>query len=65
MAEAGRGRAEVAVLTALPLDDPTRAAALVHELAAVGATRIVHGWRYADADAFARAAESLARLRNA
>jgi hypothetical protein len=32
----------------------------------IGATRIVHGWRYADAAAFARAAEVLAgRVRSA
>jgi probable F420-dependent oxidoreductase len=63
MAAAGRARAEVAVVTALPLDDAPRAAALAREFAAVGVSRLIHGWRYADAAAFARAAEAMVRLR--
>lgn len=51
---------EVIVLTTLALDDPPRAAAQARALAAVGATRLVHAWRYPDAAAFARAAETLA-----
>ena len=54
------------VATALALDDPPRAAEQVRALSDIGATRIVHGWRYADAAAFARAAEVLAgRVRSA
>lgn len=63
MADAGRPPAEVAVLTSLPLDDPSRAAAVARDFAAAGATRLIHGFRYADAAAFGRAAECLASLR--
>ena len=59
-AEAGKRVPEVVVLTTLALDDPPRAAAQARALAAVGATRLVHAWRYPDAAAFARAAETLA-----
>ena len=48
----------IAALT-LPLDDPPRAADQAAALQAVGVTGLVHGWRYPDADAFARAAELL------
>ena len=60
-ARAEKPRPEVIVLTALPLDDPPRAVDRVRAFAAVGATRVVHGWRYPDAAAFARAAETMAR----
>ena len=59
---AGRPAPEVVVLTALPLADPERAIKHARSLAAVGATRLVHGTRYADADEFARAAELLAKV---
>lgn len=64
MAAAGKRAAEVIVLTALPVDDRPRLAALLHDLAAIGVTRVVHGWRYPDASAFARAAEALAQARS-
>ena len=48
----------IAALT-LPLDDPPRAADQAAALQAVGVNGLVHGWRYPDADAFARAAEQL------
>jgi probable F420-dependent oxidoreductase len=65
-AAAGKPRPEVVVLASLPLDDPSRAAAAIRSLAEVGATRVVHAWRYPDADAFARVAEILgARVRSA
>jgi probable F420-dependent oxidoreductase len=48
----------IAALT-LPLDDPPRAADEAAALQAVGVTGLLHGWRYPDADAFARAAEVL------
>jgi probable F420-dependent oxidoreductase len=63
MRAAGKPDPDVAVLTELPLDDPPAAAARVRALADVGATRIGHGWRYPDAAAFARAADTLATLR--
>ena len=65
-AEAGKPPPEVIIATALALDDPPRAAEQVRAFRDIGATRIVHGWRYADAAAFARAAEVLAgRVRSA
>jgi len=63
MAEAGRPRAQIAVLTSLPLHDAERAATIVAEFADIGATHLIHGWRYADSAAFAHAAAVLARLR--
>jgi probable F420-dependent oxidoreductase len=50
---------EVVLVTSLPLDDPPRAIDQLGALAAAGVTRIVHGWRYADAAAFRQAAETL------
>lgn len=63
MTAAGRGEPEVAVLTTLPLDDAARAADRLHAFADVGATRVIHAWRYADAAEFGRACEQLAGLR--
>lgn len=62
MNAAGKSSAEVVVITSLALADPPRAADQVRRLAEVGATRIVHGWRYPDVTAFARAAETLRSL---
>ena len=56
----GKPAPEVAVLTRLPLADPTRAADLARAFRAAGATSLVHGSRYADAAEFARDAEALA-----
>jgi alkanesulfonate monooxygenase SsuD/methylene tetrahydromethanopterin reductase-like flavin-dependent oxidoreductase (luciferase family) len=56
-AAAGKVPPEVVVLTMLAIDDPPRAAEQIRALANVGATRVVHAWRYPDAAAFARAAE--------
>jgi hypothetical protein len=61
-AAAGKPAPEVALLTTLPLDDPLSAAARVQAFAAIGVTRVIHAWRYPDAAAFARAAETLAPL---
>jgi probable F420-dependent oxidoreductase len=62
-AAAGNPAPEIAVLTELPLDDPSATEARVQAFAAIGATRLAHAWRYPDVAAFARAAETLARLR--
>jgi probable F420-dependent oxidoreductase len=51
-AKAGRPPQEVVMATSLPLDDPPRAAEAARAYAEVGVTRLVHGWRYADASAF-------------
>ncbi len=61
-AAAAKAAPEVAVLTQLPLDDPPAASARIRAFAGVGATRLVHAWRYADAGELARAAESLGSL---
>ncbi len=60
-AAAGAGVPEVAVLTTLPLDDAPRARDVLARYAAAGATRVVHGARYPDADGFRRLLDRLAR----
>jgi probable F420-dependent oxidoreductase len=59
MARAGKPPPEVVAITTLALDDPPRAAEQARGFAAAGVTRLVHGWRYADAPEFARAASAL------
>jgi len=63
MAAAGKPAPEIVLMTALPLDDTQRTAEQLQQLAQLGATRVVHGGRYPDAGAFARAAATLARAR--
>ena len=58
-AAAGKPPPLVTTMTTLPLDDPPHAADQAAALRAVGVTGLVHAWRYPDADAFARAAETL------
>ena len=58
-ADAGKPPPLVIAALTLPLDDPPRAADEAAALRAVGVTGLLHGWRYPDADAFARAAEIL------
>jgi alkanesulfonate monooxygenase SsuD/methylene tetrahydromethanopterin reductase-like flavin-dependent oxidoreductase (luciferase family) len=58
-AAAGKPRPEVIAVGALPVGDPGALEARVRALAAVGVTRVVHAWRYADAHAFGRVAEAL------
>jgi len=53
---------EVAVLTALPLEDVDRTRALLVRYAEAGATRVIHGARYPDADAFRVMIERLATV---
>ncbi len=62
MRTAGKLAPEVAVVTELPLEDRAAAAARVAAFADVGTTRLAHVWRYADVDAFARAAVTLRTL---
>jgi len=59
---AGKAVPEVVVITQLALDDEGRAAEQVAELREVGATEIVHAWRYAGAKEFGQAAQALSRL---
>jgi probable F420-dependent oxidoreductase len=61
-AAADRRAPEVVSMGRLPLEDPSRAADQLAALAEVGVTCHVHGDRYADATAFARIADRLARL---
>lgn len=60
-ATAGKPLPEVALLTALPLEDPSRAAERARAFAAVGVTRLIHAWRYAEVTAFVTAAERLTK----
>lgn len=62
MAAAGKPAPEVVLLTRLPLDDRAQATARAQAFAAIGVTRIVHGWRYADDAEFRRACDALAGL---
>jgi len=48
----GLGPPEIAVLTRLPLDDQGAARDVLARYAAAGATRVIHGARYADAAGF-------------
>ncbi|HTO07985.1 MAG TPA: TIGR03619 family F420-dependent LLM class oxidoreductase [Myxococcota bacterium] len=57
---AGKPAPELAVMTRLPLEEPARAADLAHAYAELGATRLVHASRYADAAEFARSAQAIA-----
>ncbi len=43
----------------LPTSSTENWAEQLQQLAAIGATRVVHAWRYPDAAAFARAADAL------
>jgi hypothetical protein len=54
---------EIVVMTGLPLDDPGAARDRLAAFAAAGATRVVHGGRYADVDGGRRALDALAGLR--
>jgi probable F420-dependent oxidoreductase len=58
--ESGRGAPEVVLLTSFDVREPSAAKERVAELAEVGVTGLVHGARYSDAEAFARAVDFLA-----
>jgi probable F420-dependent oxidoreductase len=57
---AGLAVPEIAVLTALPLGDPAAVRALVAAYREAGATRLIHGGRYADLDDFRRGLDGVA-----
>lgn len=61
-ADAGHADPEVVLITGLDLEDVEHGVAQAEALAAVGATRIVHGGRYADAATFIASAEKLTRI---
>ncbi len=59
--DAGKPHPEVVVMTGFSLGEPAQAVDQAHALAEAGATRLVHGPRYADAAAFQDEAECLAQ----
>ena len=65
MAAAGKPAPEVVLLQPLPAEDDERLAFRLGELAALGVTRVVHPWRYRDAEEVARVAARLVAARNA
>ena len=64
MAAAGKPTPEVVLLQPLPVEDDERLAARLRELAALGITRVVHPWRYRDAEEVARIAARLVAARD-
>lgn len=64
-AAAGAPVPPVAVMTALPLDDVGAARAVVQRYAKAGATRLIHGARYADEGEFRARLERLAEVARA
>lgn len=65
MAAAGKPPPEVVLLQPLPLEDDAKLTARLRELAALGVTRVVHPWRYQDAEDVARVAARLVAARAA
>ena len=65
MAAAGKPAPEVVLLQPLPAEDDERHSFRLGELAALGVTRVVHTWRYRDAEEVARVAARLVAARNA
>jgi probable F420-dependent oxidoreductase len=65
MAAAGKPAPEIVLLQSLPVEDDGRLAARLGELAALGVTRVVHPWRYRDAEEVGRVAARLVAGRDA
>jgi probable F420-dependent oxidoreductase len=65
MAAAGKPAPEVVLLQPLPVEDDARLASRLGELAALGVTRVVHPWRYRDAEEVAHVSARLAAARDA
>jgi probable F420-dependent oxidoreductase len=65
MAAAGKPAPEVVLLQPLPVEDDARLASRLAELAALGVTRVVHPWRYRDAEEVGRVAARLVAARDA
>jgi alkanesulfonate monooxygenase SsuD/methylene tetrahydromethanopterin reductase-like flavin-dependent oxidoreductase (luciferase family) len=63
MAAAGKPAPEVALLQPLPVEDDDRLVERLAELAALGVTRVIHPWRYRDAEEVARVAARLVTAR--
>jgi hypothetical protein len=65
MAAAGKPAPDVVLLQPLPVEDEEKLASRLGELAALGVTRVVHPWRYPDADEVARVGARLVAARDA
>jgi probable F420-dependent oxidoreductase len=65
MAAAGKPAPEIVLLQPLPVEDDERLASRLGELAALGVTRVVHAWRYRDAEEVARVVARLVVARDA
>jgi alkanesulfonate monooxygenase SsuD/methylene tetrahydromethanopterin reductase-like flavin-dependent oxidoreductase (luciferase family) len=65
MAAAGKPAPEIVLLQPLPVENDERLASRLGELAALGVTRVVHPWRYRDAEEVARVAARLVAARDA
>jgi probable F420-dependent oxidoreductase len=65
MAGAGKPAPEVVLLQSLPVDDEERLSARLGELAALGVSRVVHPWRYQNAEEVFRVARHLVAARAA
>jgi alkanesulfonate monooxygenase SsuD/methylene tetrahydromethanopterin reductase-like flavin-dependent oxidoreductase (luciferase family) len=65
MAAAGKPAPEVVLLQPLPVEDDERLASRLGELAALGVTRVVHPWRYRNAEEVARVTARLVAARDA
>ena len=65
MAAAGKPAPEVVLLPPPAVEDDERLASRLGELAALGVTRVIHPWRYRDAEEVARAAARLVAARDA
>ena len=65
MAAAGKPAPEIVLLKPLPVEDDERLASRLGELAALGVTRVVHPWRYRDAEEVARVAARVVAVRDA
>ena len=64
-AAVGKAAPEVVLLQPLPIEDDERTPSRLGELAALGVTRVVHPWRYRDAEEVARVAARLVAARDA
>jgi probable F420-dependent oxidoreductase len=65
MAAAGKPAPEIVLLQPLPVEDDDRLANRLAELIALGVTRVIHPWRYQDAEEVARIAARLVAARDA
>jgi probable F420-dependent oxidoreductase len=65
MAAAGKPPPEIVLLQPLPVEDDEKLAARLAEVAALGVTRVIHAWRYRDAEEVARVAARLVAARDA